>query len=78
MSYQFPPDVEALIKQQMASGEYQSEDELLADALRALAERNAEVAAINQAIDDMEAGDTGRPLDEVAGEIRGRHGWASE
>jgi Arc/MetJ-type ribon-helix-helix transcriptional regulator len=36
MSYQFPPDVEELIKQHLASGAYASEDELLRDAIRAL------------------------------------------
>lgn len=36
MSYQFPADVEQLIKQRMAIGAYTSEDEVLRDALGAL------------------------------------------
>ena len=33
-------------------------------------ERQENVRAIQEALDDMEAGDTGRPLDEVMSEIR--------
>ena len=77
MAYQFPPNIERLVKEQMACGEYESEDELLADALRALATRNADLAAVNEAIRDMEAGDTGRPLTDVADEIREKHGWST-
>jgi Arc/MetJ-type ribon-helix-helix transcriptional regulator len=36
MAYQFPPDVERLVKDRMASGNYASEDEILRDALGAL------------------------------------------
>ena len=36
MAYQFPADVEQLIKQRMALGVYTSEDEVLRDALGAL------------------------------------------
>jgi hypothetical protein len=38
MSYQFPPDVDQLLKERMASGAYTSEDDVLRDALRALDE----------------------------------------
>ena len=75
MAYQFPPNIGRLVQEQMASGAYESEDDLLADALRALATRNADLTAVNDAIRDMEAGDTGRPLTEVADEIREKHGW---
>ena len=76
MAYQFPPNIERLVKEQMAAGDYESEDDLLADALRALATRNADLVAVSDAIRDMEAGDTGRPLMEVADEIRKKHGWS--
>jgi Arc/MetJ-type ribon-helix-helix transcriptional regulator len=36
MAYHFPPDVERLVKDRMASGIYASEDEMLRDALEAL------------------------------------------
>ena len=77
MAYQFPPNIERLVKERMASGDYESEDDLLADALRALATRNEELVAVNDAIRDMEAGDAGRPLTEVADEIREKHGWST-
>lgn len=38
MAYQFPPDVERLIKDRLVRGGYKSEDEVLRDALRALEE----------------------------------------
>ncbi len=38
MSYQFPPDVDQLLKERMASGAYMCEDDVLRDALRALEE----------------------------------------
>ena len=36
MAYQYPPDVEKLVKDRMASGTYASEDEIRRDALDAL------------------------------------------
>ncbi len=38
MSYQFPPDVEKLVQEQMTASGYDSRDELLRDALRLLRE----------------------------------------
>ena len=37
MPYAFPPELQALVGEQMASGKYASEDELLQSALHALA-----------------------------------------
>lgn len=76
MSYLFPPDVEELVKEQMAAGEYASEDDVLRDALRALAASREDLAAIQAGIDDMEAGRV-RAFAEVADEIRARHGFSS-
>jgi len=45
MSYQFPPDVDRLVKSQMASGDYASEDEVLRAALRALTHSGSPTAA---------------------------------
>lgn len=72
MSHQFAPDVQRLIEAQMASGRYQSEDELLLDALNALDARQADFAAIQAGIEDMEAGRV-RPISAVADEIRAAH-----
>jgi len=36
MAYEFPPDVQKLVRERMESGQYASEDELLRDAMGAL------------------------------------------
>jgi Arc/MetJ-type ribon-helix-helix transcriptional regulator len=72
MSYQFPPDVEKLVRHYMASGVYTSEDELLRAALTTLGEFSMApealddeyrqtVAALREGIADAEAGRM-RPL----------------
>ena len=53
---EFPPDVDEEMRQLMASGNYGSPDEVLRAALDALKRHDVEVAAIQQGIDDMEAG----------------------
>ena len=56
MSVDLAPDVWAAIQQQIASGSFDSADEVLREALAALRSRNEEVLAIQQGLDDMEAG----------------------
>jgi Arc/MetJ-type ribon-helix-helix transcriptional regulator len=67
MAYQFPPDVEKLMREHMASGSYISEDEVLRDALQILGEfvhSKAEVDeeyrqtvdAVSEGIADVNAG----------------------
>jgi predicted transcriptional regulator len=77
MSNTLPPDIEALIKARMSVGDYDTEAELLRDALSALDAQNADLVAIQAGIDDMEAGRM-RPLDDVANDIRQKHGWVSD
>jgi Arc/MetJ-type ribon-helix-helix transcriptional regulator len=72
MPYQFPPELDQLVKQQMAAGGYASEDELLRDALLALAERRGVFADVRAGIEDMEAG-RGRPLEEVDARLRQKY-----
>ncbi|MBX9788433.1 MAG: hypothetical protein K2Y37_05920 [Pirellulales bacterium] len=76
MTLQISADVEQLIRLQMATGHYQSEDDLLRDALQALAERADDVAAIQEGLDDLLAGRV-HLLDEVDAEIRQRFGFTS-
>jgi Arc/MetJ-type ribon-helix-helix transcriptional regulator len=72
MAYQFPPDVEKLIRDHMATGGYASEDEVLRDALQTLGEfvhpredvdeeYRQTVAAVDEGAADAEAGRM-RPL----------------
>lgn len=73
MSYPFPPDVQALIAEQMESGDYESEDDVLREALRSLAEEEENLQHVRKAIAELKAGDEGVPLDEAIGSIRSRY-----
>jgi len=64
MTYAFPPDVEQLIAGRMAAGGYATEDDVLRDALRALADEE-DLAAVREAVVEYRAGDPGVPLDEA-------------
>lgn len=77
MAYAFPPDLARLIKAQMAAGNYVTEDELLRDAVSALAERQAVIADIRQGIDDLQAG-RGRSLSEIDAEFRSKYNIAQD
>ncbi len=76
MQYEFPPDVNQLVRRHLATGCYPSEDALIREALVALEERNEFLADIQAGIDDMEHGRT-RPLEDVAAEIRATLGSAT-
>ncbi len=70
MSHQLSPAVEQLIRAGMATGLYASEDELLRDALSALAAiQDDDLRAIREGIEDMKAGRV-RPFEDVDREIR--------
>ena len=73
MSYQFPPELEQLVRQQMASGKYSSEDELLRDALESLSAEETELKAIEEALDELESGDPGVSLDEAFASLREKY-----
>lgn len=77
MSYQFSPDVERLLHEQMATGHYNSAEDVLLDALKTLKSRNDDLASILAGLDDMQAGRV-RPLEEVANEIGRKYGLAQK
>ena len=70
MPYHFPPDVEKLVADRMASGNYETEDDVLRDALQALAEEESDLEALREAIAALKNGDDGAPLDEAIATIR--------
>jgi putative addiction module CopG family antidote len=74
MPYPFPPDLQTLVGEQMASGKYASEDELLRSALRALAEGEQDLDAVRESLAEWRAGDPGVFLEDAFDAIRGRHG----
>ena len=72
MLHQFPPDIEALIQAQMASGNFRSQDDLFRVALEQLASQDEEVLAIEQSIDLLESGDPGIPLADAFDGLRAK------
>lgn len=78
MSYQLPPDIEALVQQQLALGHYRSPDDVLRAALGQLAAEEEEVRAIQASIDAVDGGDGGVPLDAAFDAIRRKHGLATD
>ncbi len=73
MSIDLPPDVWNEIQRQISSGSYASPDEVVRVALAALRSRDEELIAIQEGIDDMEAGHL-RPFREFDREFRERNG----
>jgi hypothetical protein len=69
MSYAFPPEIKQLIDQNMATGLYSSEEDLLQAALHVLSNYNATVADSRQGMADYEQG-RGVPLAEAMADIR--------
>ena len=76
MAYQFPPDVQQLMRTGTAFGSYATEDDVLRDALHALIQRNEDLDAIQAGVADMSAGRV-RPIREVDAEIRSRLGFSN-
>ena len=73
MIRQFSPDVEQLIRDQMASGKYASEDELLLDALQSLEADQKDLAAIQEGLDWFDAGNAGATVEEVFEKLSRKH-----
>lgn len=73
-----PQDIEQFVERELATGHYQSRDELMAHALRLLQRDREEAAAgIRQGLEDMAQG-KGVLLDEAFDEIRKRHSSRSD
>lgn len=66
-------DTQRLIEQELRLGGYSNEDEVVRAALATLAERRSVVAAIDEALDDMEAGRM-QSREEFDREFRVRNG----
>jgi len=73
MSFDLSPDIWNEIQRQVATGVFATPDDVLREALAALRVREGEVSAIQEAIDEMEAG-LGRPFREFDREFRERNG----
>lgn len=75
MNHEFPPDLEQQLQEQMTLGHYDSETDLIRDALQALRTQNQDMAAIHAGLDDLDAIRV-RSLSHIASGIRERHGWS--
>jgi len=74
MTYAFPPDIRQLVDDALATGHYASEDDVLRDALGATVEQSDDglddLTALQEAIDEWQAGDPGIPLKQAFDDIR--------
>ena len=70
MAYSFPQDVQQLVDARMATGHYQTEDDVLREALRALRDEDEDLEAVRVAVAELQAGDPGTPLDEAFDIVR--------
>jgi Arc/MetJ-type ribon-helix-helix transcriptional regulator len=78
MSYQFPPDTADMVQQQIAAGYFENEDDVLRFALGQMPSEDENVRSIQEAIDLMNAGDMGRPSEEVFAEMREKYGISED
>jgi predicted transcriptional regulator len=76
-SYPFPPDVRQMVHHAMAAGGFQSEDEVLRDALAKWQVRDDDLAAIRRGIADLEAGRM-MPFEDAVREFDRKHGLSDE
>jgi Arc/MetJ-type ribon-helix-helix transcriptional regulator len=72
MSYSFPPELDRLVREELSTGVYASEDELLLEAVHALRDRGETVKGIGEGLADLQASRV-RPLGVVDAEIRKKY-----
>jgi predicted transcriptional regulator len=72
MTYPFPPELEQLVQEGLATGAYASENDLLLEAMRALRERDEAVAGIHEGLADLEQGRV-CPLGRVDAALREKY-----
>lgn len=70
MTYPFPADLQELVGRQMSTGRYSSEEDLLREALRALAADEEDLDAVREALAEWQAGDSGIDLDDAFAAVR--------
>lgn len=69
MSYAFPPEIRQLINQNLATGIYASEEQVLQAALHALSDYHSTIDDIRHGMIDHEKG-LGQPLPQALAEVR--------
>jgi antitoxin ParD1/3/4 len=75
MATAFPPEIEQFVREEVASGKYRSEEEVVCAGLRLLREREARLQALRNdvlpALEQLDRGE-GQPLDAESIKARGR------
>ena len=62
MSYLFPPALDRLVREELATGTYRSEDDVLVEAMQALRDPDEAIAGIREGLSDLDSGRArGRP-----------------
>lgn len=69
MSYVFPTEIRQLIDQNLATGAYSSDEDVLQAALRVLSDYHTTISDIRQGVVDYSSG-RGQPLAEAVTDIR--------
>jgi antitoxin ParD1/3/4 len=77
MTISLSPELDQYLQEKLASGRYQSVEEVLRAAFRALSEEEETLAAISEGYEDFLAGRY-RPLDEADAEFRQKHGLPAD
>lgn len=73
MAHDYSATLSQLIRQQMATGRYGSEEQLLIEALESLEDSAEELRAIEDALTSLEQGDAGVSVEEAFGRLRKKH-----
>ncbi len=75
MSSSFPPELQQFVRQELASGKYQSEEDMVCAGLQLLRDRDARLRALRQdvrpALEQLDRGER-EPLDAESIKARGR------
>ncbi len=77
MAYALTEELDKIVRQKLASGDYVNEEAVLRAALRLLDEQEETVAAIAEGYEDVQAG-RHRPFDEADADFRRQHNIAQD
>ncbi|QDT67005.1 hypothetical protein [Calycomorphotria hydatis] len=75
--YNFPPAVDELVRKQIATGAYQSEDDVLLAAMQSLDAAESDWQAVKVALDSLDASEQGLSLQEAFDAVRRRQAIAA-
>ena len=74
MSYEFPPDIRALVDRNLAIGGYTTDDQVLEAALNALSDYHQTISDLREGMKDYADGRS-QPLEEAFQDVRSQLGF---